>query len=184
MKGQRSPRKKRSRNQQNNRLKRVNLKKKKQQDIQHAIHALQQILPQHTPKFIKSQIEIHTAKAPKGRRYSNETKAFALTLYHLSGKAYRLVSKLFGLPSKSSLLKWVSKLPNVPGLTKTALDVIAKEVNTMSNEGKKCILSFDEMSLKSHVFYQCNTDELVGLEDYGNGIKSNKLATSVIVFMA
>ena len=67
----------------------------------------EKILPRHIVKFIQSQIQIHTAKAPKGRRYSNETKAFALTLYHLSGKAYKLVSNLFGLPSRSSLLKWV-----------------------------------------------------------------------------
>ena len=54
----------------------------------------------------------------------------------------------------------------------------------MSNQGEKCIISFDEMALKSHVFYQSKTDELVGLEDYGNGTKTNKLATSAIVFMA
>jgi hypothetical protein len=76
------------------------------------------------------------------------------------------------------------QIPNVPGLTKTALDVTATKVNTMSDQGKKCIISFNEMSLKSHVFYQSNTDELVGLEDFGNGIKTDRLATSAIMFMA
>ena len=111
-------------------------------------------------------------------------KAFAITLYHLSGKAYKMISKLFCLPSKSVLLKWVSKLPNSPGLTKSALDVLATKVNTMNATGRLCLISFDEISLKSNIFYQSNTDELVGLEDFGDGIKTNCVASSAIVFMA
>ena len=172
-------------NQQIHRLKRgINPKKKKHHNLQQAINTLHKALPAHIVKFVESQMKVSSAKVPKGRRYSNETKTFALTLYHISEKAYKLVSSLFCLPSKSSLRKWVSKMPNTPGLTKTALDVIAKKVATMSNQAKKCIISFDEMALKTHLFYQSKTDELVGLEDYGNGTKTNNLATSAIVFMA
>lgn len=40
------------------------------------------------------------------------------------------------------------------------------------------------MSFKSDVFYQSNTDELIGLEDLGDRNKTDCLATSAIVFMA
>ena len=54
----------------------------------------------------------------------------------------------------------------------------------MDAKGKLCIISFDEISLKSNLAYQSNIDELIGLEDYGEGDKTNCLATSAIVFMA
>ena len=54
----------------------------------------------------------------------------------------------------------------------------------MSDNEKLCILSFDEISLKTHLEYCSNKDLLIGLEDYGDGEKTNFLATSAIVFMA
>ena len=39
------------------------------------------------------------------------------------------------------------------------------------------------MSLEFNVFCQSKTDELVGIEDYGDGVKMNLMATSAIVFM-
>ena len=95
-----------------------------------------------------------------------------------------MISKLFCLPSKSTLLKWVKKLHNKPGFSQSALDAIATKVKTLNATGRLCIISFDEMSLKSNVCYQSNTDELIGLEDPGDGDKTNALATSAIVFMA
>ena len=86
-----------------------------------AIQTIGTILPAPLVKFIESQIDLHTKSSKHGRRYSNETKAFGLTLFHLSGKAYKLVSKLLCLPLKSALLKWVSKLPNCAGLRQPAV---------------------------------------------------------------
>lgn len=54
----------------------------------------------------------------------------------------------------------------------------------MNDKEKLCIISFDEISLKSHLEYSTNKDVLTGLEDYGDGEKTNCLATSAIVFMA
>ena len=79
------------------------------------------------------------------------------------GRLIKQSQKLFCLPSKSSLLKWVSKLPNCAGLTQPAVEVISTKVRTMDAEGKLCIISFDEISLESNLAYQSNTDELIGL---------------------
>ena len=78
----------------------------------------------------------------------------------------------------------MQKLPNCPGLTQPAIDAIANKVKTMNDNEKLCVISFDEISLKTNLSYQSNTDELIGLEDYGDGTKTNCLATSAIVFMA
>ena len=55
---------------------------------------LKGMLPEYIINFIDSQIDLHRKK-PKGKRYSNETRRFALSLYHISGKAYRLLAKIF-----------------------------------------------------------------------------------------
>lgn len=39
------------------------------------------------------------------------------------------------------------------------------------------------MSLKTHMFYHRKTDEIVGVEDYGDGHRTSNVATSAIVFV-
>ena len=152
--------------------------------VKEALSVLGTILPTKIEKLIESQISFHSAKNKHCRRYSDETKSFALSLYHLSGKSYKMVSKLLCLPSKSSILKWVSRMPNCTSLTQPSIDVIATKVEAMSSTAKMCVISMDEMSLKSHLFYECSKDKVIGLEDLGDGINSDKLATSAIVLMA
>ena len=41
----------------------------------------------------------------------------------------------------------------------------------------------DEISLKAHLYYDIKVDNIVGLEDYGAGQRTNKVATSGLVFL-
>ena len=159
--------------------------KKKNRSIpsEEAIKILETMLPPKVVTFVESQIDLNSKKK-NGHRYTNETKAFALSLYHLSGKAYKMISKLFCLPSKSSILKRVSRMPSCSGLTQPSIDVISSKVSMMSPVRKMCVISVDEISIKSHLAYDSSKDEVIGLEDYGDGIKSDCLATSAIVIMA
>ena len=150
--------------------KRLNAKKNSKMSRKETMQTLGSVLPARLVKFIEVQIDLHTKCSKHGNRYSGQTKAFALSLYHLSGKAYKLIC----LPSKPSLKKWVSKLPNCPGFTQPAIEVISSKVATVNDKGKLCVISFNEISLKCNLAYQSN----------GDGNKTNCLATSVIVFMA
>ena len=82
----------------------LNMKKQQQQQQnvsrKTALDALRTMLPERIVKFIDAQIDLHSKKN-KGKRYTPEMKSFALSLYHISGKAYRLISKFFNLPSKN-----------------------------------------------------------------------------------
>jgi hypothetical protein len=40
----------------------------------------------------------------------------------------------------------------------------------------------DEVSLKTHLYYDISADKIVGLEDYGSGYRTNKVATSGLIF--
>ena len=165
---------------------RAKLNKKKmfkKEDKKKIVETLNTLLPERIVNFIEMQIDLHSTKG-KGRRYSKEMRAFALSLYHVSGKAYRLVSKLFYLPSKSSLRRWVSGMSKSPELNDEAMKVIETKVRSMTEHGRLCSLCLDEMSLKNNLFYDSYSDEVVGFENYGKGEKTATVATSAIVVMA
>ena len=128
-------------------------------------------------------MHLHTRKKG-GKTYTPEIKYFAISLHHVSGKAYRLVSKFFNLPSKRTLLRWVSGFPISPGLSQQALDAIESKVKCMNDADKLCTISMDEMSLKTLLLYNDRRDQVVGVEDFGNGQRTNRLATAAVVFMA
>ena len=129
------------------------------------------------------QIELF-GKKNKGQRYSEEMKAFALSLHHISGKAYQLLKKFFKLPSKSSLKKWVTGLPVSAGMTEMAKKFLERKVQVMEESCKLCTLTMDEISLKANLQYDTAKDEVVGIEDFGNGDRTDNIATSALVFMA
>ena len=120
-------------------------------------------LPEHLAKFVKHQLDLHTRKE-KGRRYSPQMKSTAVSLYHASGKAYRILAKLFILPSKSSLHCYVSQIP-----TTTSLNMIKQRVASMNEQEKLCTLCMDEISLKQHLYYDITRDKITDLEDFGSG---------------
>ncbi len=162
----------------------LNPKKKGKLAVQDVIKVIETILPASLIKLVESQVHLFSTPSKNGYRYSSDMKAFAITLYHLNGRAYKMLSKHLRLPSKTTIVKWLNKLPNSPGLTEPAMNVISSRVKNMNDKEKLCIILFDEMSLKSHLVYITNKDVLIGLQDYGDGEKTSCLATSAIVFMA
>jgi hypothetical protein len=140
------------------------MKKKKKVDKEMALDALRTMLPERTVKFIDPQIMLH-GKHRNGKRYTLELKSFALSLYHISGKAYRLISKFFCLPLKRSLLYWVSGLPSSPGLSEEALKVIETKVKCMNEASRCCTISMDEVSLKTSLLYDSEMEK----EKWKNG---------------
>ncbi|CAB4025793.1 THAP domain-containing 9, partial [Paramuricea clavata] len=68
------------------------------------------------------------SSTPTGRRYSDEVKEFALTLYFYSPKAYpRYVRSMIPLPSQSLLRNWSSSVNCEPGFFKEAFTALASE---------------------------------------------------------
>lgn len=139
-------------------------------------------LPENLAHFVRMQIKLY-GKKTKGRRYSPQMKSIAVSLYHASGKAYRMLSKLFILPSKTSLRRYISKMPAATGISQGALNIIKKKVESMSDDEKLCTLCMDEISLKNNLYYDISNDKIIGLEDFGSGTRTNKVANSALVFL-
>ena len=91
-----------------------------------------------------------------------------------------MLSKLFILPTKTSLRQYISKLPATPGFSQGALNIIKSKVLHMNEQEKICTLCMDEISLKTNLFYDIPGDKIVG---FGSNYRTNKVATSALVFL-
>ena len=126
-------------------LKKPTSQGKKEKTIQEALSKLSE----NRAHFVKMQLEYSRKK--KGRRYSPQTKSIAVSLYHASGKVYRILSKLFILPTKSTLRRYISRMPAATGISQGALNIIKKKVDSMNELEKLCTLCIDELTPTSKV---------------------------------
>ena len=69
----------------------------------------------------------------------------ALSIFYHSQKAYRLLSKLLCLPSKSSLLRSLRKYNLSPGFSDKVFDVLKLKVASMPQIACQCGVAFDEI---------------------------------------
>ena len=119
-----------------------------------------QKLPKHLANFIRMQIKLHSRKK-HGGRYSSEMKSIGICLFHARGKEYWLLSKLFILPNKSSIHRYISKLPSSIGISQAVLRILETKVKQMSPRDKLCTLCMNEVSLKTHLFYIMKKDQIM-----------------------
>ena len=138
----------------------VNLRQGKKAEHEKALEIALQKLPDNLATFIRMQLKLHKKKK-HGRRYSPQLKSLAISIYHASGKAYRLLSKLFILPSKASLHGYISKMPNNTGISQAALKPIEKKVMEMGPQDRLCTLCMDEISLKTNLTYNLPEDKII-----------------------
>lgn len=73
-----------------------------------------------------------------------------------------------------------------PGFCPVILNCLKMQTTKMERKEKFCILSFDEMCLKSSVHYNEKIDQIIGFEQAYNLEKNEnpKLATKALVFLA
>lgn len=136
-----------------------------------------------TQNFIQSQIRTQSLN-PRGRRYSIEDTIFALSHFKQSGKAYRMLSKIFALPSKKCITDLLKKIPFEPGINHHIFENLKKHVKKIKNKlDRNCSIIFDEISLSAGLQYIQSKDEVIGLQDLGNGNRSLLFADKALVFM-
>ncbi|XP_042143895.1 uncharacterized protein LOC115325907 [Ixodes scapularis] len=84
------------------------------------------------PQELLKGFEKNATRKLSGRRYSERTKQFAATLHYYSPQAYDYVSRLFPLPSVSSLRSWLKVFGGWPGFTREALGELQRRHTTAS----------------------------------------------------
>ena len=130
--------------------------------------------------FVKTQATV-AAKRPRGRRYSLAMKRIALKMFFSSAKCYRASAQSFCLPHPRTLEHKIEDLEFPPGLHPIVLDYFKIAINSFNDLDKICILCVDEASIKANLFYSVKHDEIIGLEDLGDGKKHLNLHVTCVL---
>lgn len=125
--------------------------------------------------LLKTQMLLLNKKS-RGCRYSNEFKQFALSVFFLGPKAYKKFSTVFPLPSKSTLNRFTQRWVIDPGFNEFVFRVIECRVRLLKEKERDCILCIDEISLKSHLYYDVSKDKIIGTSSGSSEIAGSALA--------
>lgn len=135
------------------------------------------------PLQIMQNMARNAAIAKESRRYTDEMKQFAITLYFYSPKAYKFVRNHIPLPHKSLISRWLSTVNGDPGILEGVFEYLkenVKEKPHLRNVG----LIFDGMAIRKQQVYDSSRGKMVGFVDLG-GIQtaeSEELASEALVF--
>ncbi|KAJ8971075.1 hypothetical protein NQ314_000908 [Rhamnusium bicolor] len=130
--------------------------------------------------FIELQIKNCKRKRPV---YNSQNKAIALALYKRGPRCYRLLKKFFILPSKSTINKYLTKIPLETGINKKLFEKLSIRVRKMNSLNRVCCLAFDEISLSVGLKYEKSKDKVVGYVDLGSIGRRNEIANHALVFL-
>ena len=154
-----------------------NLKLKK------AMTTIKAFLPCQTFSFIEWQVTKSKLKSKSAYRWKTEDKLLALSIFFHSRKAYQVLSKLFILPSKSTLLHELQKMNIKPGFSASVLEALKMKAKNMHPRDCNVVLAFDEMNIKEGLVYNPGSDIVEGFEDFGNIGQTRYIANHSIAFM-
>jgi len=132
----------------------------------HLIAELSNHLPPSTVSFLKTQINMGLV-SKQGRRWTDNEKMFAMSIFYQSRKVYKLLQNIFCLPSKRTLQRTLQKCSLYPGFSKKFFDTLRIKLQHASDKAKDCVLIFDEMALKRKLVYNRERDCIEGFEDFG-----------------
>ena len=152
------------------------------QHIDAIVNELDEYLPTNTVKFIKTQVKM-SKRTKKGYRWPAQEKTLALSIYYHSKKAYKILGKIFKLPSKSTLHRVLQRTNVIPGFSEKVFDALKLKAATMTEDDKICTLIFDEMSLKTGLSYTKGSDTVEGFEDFGDLGKTKYIANHALAFV-
>ena len=165
------------------RLNKRKLKTPGKMDIKTLYKQLDQLLPSQTSNFVKSQIKVNMLQSKQGMRWSLQDKSFALSVFYHSRKAYRILGKLFTLPTKSTLKKLLASSNVYVGFHSGLFQSLKQKIETFAEKDRQCALVFDEMAIKSGISYDRRNDAIEGMEDFGTMGKTKNMANTALVFM-
>ena len=143
---------------------------------------LRRLLPAKSFAFFSTQLRMCQRKAD-GFRWTVQDKAFFLSLLHASPKCYRLLCKVFSMPSVRTLQKVIKSLNFKTGFNQCILSTISKAMETMTPRDKVCAIITDEMALKQAVHYDEPADTIKGFEDLGKSHRSPFVANYASAYM-
>ncbi|KAK3932840.1 DNA transposase [Frankliniella fusca] len=139
--------------------------------------------------ILNGEIKNH-GKSLNNRRWTVKEKCWALALYKRSARAYKWLRRSVTLPGEKALKSILTKIKLEPGVSPFLLKVLQQkllnrdaESETVKQGARLVTVAFDEMFINEEVYYDTVTDQIRGVEDYGDKGRTSELANHVLVFM-
>ncbi|KAJ8886135.1 hypothetical protein PR048_012344 [Dryococelus australis] len=105
------------------------------------------------------------------------------SLHPKNGRGYRLLAKVFVLPSRKTMMAMLRKVPFEPGLTAHIMKYLKGSVEKLKPHDKYYTLVFDFPYRTGFTTMQVMNNKVLGFEDLGVGNRKQKLSDHAIVFM-
>ncbi|XP_048487611.1 uncharacterized protein LOC105392797 isoform X2 [Plutella xylostella] len=131
--------------------------------------------------FLKMQVTLAN-KHIKRRRFTTEQKLLALSLQKQSPKGYKLLHKIFILPSRRTLRKFTHHISLAPGINENIFTQLKESVRNWDDKKKCCSIVFDEVALTPHLTFLESEDRIDGFVNFGAEVE-RKLCDHALVFM-
>jgi len=157
----------------------ADLKKKYDTNVFDCINAK---LNDVTKAFIKSQL-VNASRSNSGKRWTEQDKAFALSMYKRGPRLYKFLRQYFELPSPRSLQRILSKIPFETGINKTLLEQLKVKIDEIDEQNRYASLIFDEMSLSKGFHYEAHKQIVNGYKNLGESGRTANAADHALVFM-
>ncbi|XP_052746956.1 uncharacterized protein LOC128199825 isoform X1 [Bicyclus anynana] len=131
--------------------------------------------------FILMQLKL-AGKKKKAMRYTTNEKLLSLSLMKESPKGYRLLQKIFNLPTKRTLNRLAENITFDVGINDNIFKILKNKAQKWTTKKKLCSILFDEVALTPHLTYVESQDEIRGFKDFGNN-REFKFCDHALVFM-
>ncbi|XP_052746967.1 uncharacterized protein LOC112045515 [Bicyclus anynana] len=131
--------------------------------------------------FILMQLKL-AGKKKKAMRYTTNEKLLSLSLMKESPKGYRLLQKIFNLPTKRTLNRLAENITFDVGINDNIFKILKNKAQKWTTKKKLCSILFDEVALTPHLTYVESQDEIRGFKDLGNN-REFKFCDHALVFM-
>ncbi len=124
----------------------------------------------------------NSGKKKQAWRFTKDDKNFAMSAYKQSPKAYRHYRDYFGGPGKKTIYEHAAYVRFEAGINPKLFNFIKSAVNNLKDVEKYVTVSWDEMSLETHLDFNTVKDYIDGFVDYGDH-REQKFGTHALVFM-
>lgn len=133
-----------------------------------AISRLKKIKVQvpHSNSFL-NMIQRHVKKC----KFTDSERNIILALYYKSPSAYSFLRRqleLKSLPSRQTILKWLTHLRVHPGWNSDFFKLLRNRVKFVPESEKDVVLIMDEINLKKGLEYDLRNDCVIGFENHGD----------------
>lgn len=149
--------------------------------VEHFYEVCDKHLPPNLSMVVKHYVQMSKRK-PQGIRYSNTIKQLALTIYFYGPRAYTFLKTMLQLPSPRTLRRITEQIQVIPGLNDILFEAMDFKINNLKNDAKECVLCIDEMSIKTHLYYNLSQDCIIGFNNSYDK-KTYEPAKHVLCFM-